>query len=302
MLATNGQAQMIQVDTTPAHATNRFVPNQTLGAGIDRIPVAAIDKDLMPDSLNQVFKAGWQPVTYRQNTELAVEAWHWNPKGTWSDPSGKGYFTGSATPAEAIRYSYGYSLPRRGFTRNDGTDTVGFSRLTDGNPATFWKSNPYLTQHFTGESDSLHPQWIVIDLAQLQDVDSIRIAWTAPYATHYLVQRWTGDDPIRVPTRGIWQTFANGTVTNGKGGSETIRLSPDAVAVRFLRILMTRIFQYVRFALVVEFRVGIVGPQKLRRIRDQRNLRWNHHGGRKIPRHRAPHTRSGTDNHLLFFC
>jgi hypothetical protein len=239
LLATNGQAQMIQVDTTPAHATNRFVPNQTLGAGIDRIPVAAIDKDLMPDSLNQVFKAGWQPVTYRQNTELAVEAWHWNPKGTWSDPSGKGYFSGSATPAEAIRYSYGYSLPRRGFTRNDGTDTVGFSRLTDGNPATFWKSNPYLTQHFTGESDSLHPQWIVIDLAQLQDVDSIRIAWTAPYATHYLVQRWTGDDPIRVPTRGVWQTFANGTVTNGKGGSETIRLSPDAVAVRFLRIQMT---------------------------------------------------------------
>ncbi len=237
--ANTAKAQTILVDTTPAHATNRFIPNQTLGAGIDRIPAAAIDKDFMPDSLDQVFKAGWQPVTYRQNTELAVEAWHWNPKGTWSDPSGKGYFTGSATPTETIRYSYGYSLPRRGFTRNDGTDTAGFSRLTDGNPATFWKSNPYLTQHFTGESDSLHPQWIVIDLAQVQDVDSIRIAWAAPYATHYLVQRWTGDDPIRIPTRGVWQTFANGTATNGKGGSETIRLSPDAVAVRFLRILMT---------------------------------------------------------------
>ena len=97
-LSTACAAQTIQVDTTPAHATNRFVPNQTLGAGIDRIPVAAIDKDLMPDSLNQVLASGWQPVTYRQNTELAVEAWHWNPKGTWSDPSGKGYFTGSATP------------------------------------------------------------------------------------------------------------------------------------------------------------------------------------------------------------
>ncbi len=232
-------AQTIQVDTAPAHATNRFVPNQTLGAGIDRIPVEAIDKDLVQSTLEQVFASGWQPVTYRQNTELAVEAWHWNPKGTWSDPNGRGYFTGSATPIETIRYSYGYSLPRRGFTRNDGTDTAGFSRLTDGDPSTYWKSNPYLSQHFTGESDSLHPQWIVIDLAQVQRLDSVRIAWAEPYATRYLVQYWTGDDPIRAPTRGVWQTFPNGTVMNGKGGSETVGLTAAAMPVRFLRILMT---------------------------------------------------------------
>jgi hypothetical protein len=201
--------------------------------------VEAIDKDLVHSTMEQVFASGWQPVTYRQNTELAVEAWHWNPKGTWSDPTGKGYFTGSATPVAAIRYSYGYSLPRRGFTRNDGTDTAGFSRLTDGDTSTFWKSNPYLAQHFTGESDSLHPQWIVIDLAQVQRVDSLRIVWAAPYATRYLAQYWTGDDPIRAPTRGVWQTFPNGTVPNGKGGSETVRLAAAAMPLRFLRLLMT---------------------------------------------------------------
>jgi F5/8 type C domain len=233
------EAQTIELDTTPAHATNHFVPNQTLGAGIDRIPAEAIDKDLVPGTLNQVLASGWQPVTYRQNTELAVEAWHWNPKGTWSDPSGRGYFTGSATPTEAIRYSYGYSLPHRGFTRNDGTDTSGFSRMTDGDTATYWKSNPYLSQHFTGESDSLHPQWVVIDFTQVQHVDSIRIAWAGPYATHYLVQYWTGDDPIRIPTRGVWQTFSNGTVSNGKGGTETIHFAPTPMAARFLRIWMT---------------------------------------------------------------
>jgi len=238
LLSTAG-AQTIEVDTTPAHATNHFVPNQTLGAGIDRIPAEAIDKDLVPGTLNQVLASGWQPVTYRQNTELAVEAWHWNPKGTWSDPSGKGYFTGSAMPTEAIRYSYGYSLPHRGFTRNDGTDTSGFSRMTDGDTATYWKSNPYLSQHFTGESDSLHPQWVVIDFTQVQRVDSIRIAWAGPYATHYLIQYWTGDDPIRIPTRGVWQTFSNGTVTNGKGGTETIHFAPTPMAARFLRIWMT---------------------------------------------------------------
>jgi hypothetical protein len=236
-------AQTITVDLS--HSTNHFVPSETFGAGVDRISVTAIDKDLLPESLKTTLSAGWQPVTYRQNTELAVEAWHWNPIGTWSDhrdksvPEGKGYFTGSATPSESLRYSYGYPLPRRGFTRNDGTENAGFSRLTDGDLNSFWKSNPYLTQHFTGESDTLHPQWIVLDLAQPQPVNSIRIAWGEPYATRYVVQYWTGDDPIRSPTRGVWQTFQQGTVTAGKGHTEILRLVATPLAVRFVRLWMT---------------------------------------------------------------
>src|ERR1700678_1470294 len=225
-LAMPAAAQTIQVDITPGHATNRFVPNQTLGAGVDRIAQEAIDKDLAQPALDRALSSGWQPVTYRQNTELAVEAWHWNPQGTWSDPSGKGYFTGSPNPTEFLRYSYGYSLPHRGFTRNDGTDNVGFSRLTDGDIRTYWKSNPYLTQRFTDESDSLHPQWIVVDLAQLQQIDSIQIKWADPYAVHYVVQYWTGDDPIKSRTRGIWQSFPAGAVAESNGGSATPRLGP----------------------------------------------------------------------------
>jgi F5/8 type C domain len=233
------QAQTIQVDITPAHSTNRFVPNETLGAGVDRIPAAAIDKDLLQPTLDKVFESGWQPVTYRQNTELAMEAWHWNPNGTWSDPGGKGYFTGSATPTDPIRYSYGYSLPHRGTTRNDGTGNAGFSRLTDGDLNTYWKSSPYLAQRFTGESDSLHPQWVILDLAQNQMVDTIRIVWANPYATRYAVQYWTGDDPIKAQTRGVWETFPHGLVTNGKGGTETIRLTDGPGPIHFVRILMT---------------------------------------------------------------
>jgi hypothetical protein len=230
-------AQTIVVDTT--HATNRFVPKETLGAGVDRIPVDAIDKDLQQPNLDAALSSGWQPVSYRQNTELAVEAWHWNPKGTWSDSRGRGYFTGSATPTDTIRYSYGYRLPRRGFTRNDGTENVGFSRLTDGDPNSFWKSNPYLTERFTGESDALHPQWIVMDLSQIQLINTIRIAWAEPFATEYLIQYWTGDDPIHAPTHGVWQTFQRGRVTHGKGGSETVILNPTPLPVHFLRIWMT---------------------------------------------------------------
>ncbi len=233
-------AQTIDVDITPAHETNRFVPNQTLGAGIDRIPVAAIDKDLVPSALEKIFPAGWQPVTMRQNTELFVQAWHWNPNGSWSDPSGKGYFTGSAEPSEMTRYSYGYDLPHRGVTRNDGTGNAGFSRLTDGDLDTYWKSNPYLTERFTGESDSKHPQWIVIDLSQVQQVDTIRIAWAEPFATQFAIQYWTGiEEPMHSPTHGIWQTFPFGVVSDAKGGTQTIRLNSSPMPIRYVRLWMT---------------------------------------------------------------
>lgn len=232
-------AQTVQVEIAPSDATNHFIPQQTLGAGLDRISVEAIDKALTPKMLAAVAPSGWEPITYRQNTELSVEAWHWNPNGTWSDPAGRGYFTGSATPTDMLRYSYGYSLPRRGFTRNDGTGNTGYSRLTDGDTNSFWKSNPYLTEKFTGESDSLHPQWVIVDLKEKDMVDAIRIDWAAPYAKHYAVQFWTGLDPINKPTDGVWETFPAGAVTEGKGGEETIRLTQIPTVVQFLRIVMT---------------------------------------------------------------
>ena len=238
-LVTLGTAQTIQVDITPAHASNHFRPNQTLGAGIDRIPPEAIDSGLAQPNLARAMASGWQPISYRNNTELSIEAWHWNPHGTWSEPGEKGYFTGSATPGDPIRYSYGYSLPHRGFTRNGGTPNAGYSRMTDGDETTYWKSNPYLTQHFTGESDALHPQWVIIDLAQVQQVDSLHISWAEPYATKFLVQEWLGEDPMQSPTRGVWQTFPLGVIEHGHGGSQVLRLNATPLPVRFLRILMT---------------------------------------------------------------
>lgn len=236
-------AQTIRVDITPSHPTNTIRPDKALGAGIDRLPYGTTDKLFNPEMVKQVLAAGWGPVTYRQNTELRVEAWHWNPQGAWSDPSGKGYFTGSSTPTQFIRHSWGYELPHRGVTHDDGTGLIGYSRLTDGDLTTYWKSNPYLTERYTHEDDSLHPQWVFLDLASRQPITAIRIAWADPYATSYLVQYWTGIDtldPIRHPTAGVWQTFPNGTVTQGKGGTVTLKLSDTPIAVQFVRILMTQ--------------------------------------------------------------
>ena len=231
-------AQTVRIDTTTP--VNTINPRNSVGAGIDRIPVDAIDHDLTKAAIASVQESGWQPVTYRQNTDLAVEAWHWNPEGTWSDPSGNGYFTGSTTSTGFIRHSFGYALPHRGATRNDGTGNTGFSRITDGDESTYWKSNPYLTSRFTGEDDALHPQWVILDLSRDELVDTLRISWADPYATDYVLQYWTGADPIHSPTRGAWVTFQHGVVTAAHGGIATQTLSDLPVRLRYLRIWMTK--------------------------------------------------------------
>jgi hypothetical protein len=238
--APQSAAQTIRIDVTPSHATNSIVPAQALGAGIDRLPPGATDKTFIEPTIKQVLSSGWQTISYRQNTELHIEAWHWNPQGTWSDPAGKGYFTGSATLGEPIRHSYAYPLPHRGVTHDDGTDMVGYSRLTDGDLNSYWKSNPYLTQPYTGEDDSLHPQWVFVDLASPRPLNAIRIAWADPYARRYVVQYWTGEDPIKKPTLGAWIAFPNGVVNDGHGGNPVIQLSVAPINVQYLRILMTQ--------------------------------------------------------------
>jgi len=251
-------AQNIVVDAAPSHVANSFSPLRALGGAIDRLRAGTgapgseegprlskeqVDKNtdtLLSDPiLKEILGAGWQTVTYRQNTELMVEAWHWNARGTWSNAEKQeGYFTGSAEPTELIRHSYAYPLPHRGFSRGDGN---GWSRLTDGDPKSYWKSNPYLTKAFTGEDDSLHPQWVMIDLGAKVDVNAIRIAWADPYARRYAVQFWTGEmEPFYDGTmRGTWQTFPQGTVTDGKGGTVTLKLVSWMIPARYLRIWMT---------------------------------------------------------------
>jgi hypothetical protein len=241
-------AQSIVVDAAPSHAVNSFSPFRALGGGIDRLRGGATREEneknterLLTDPvLKELLGAGWQTVSYRQNTELMIEAWHWNPRGTWSNAARQeGYFTGSAEPTgEMIRHSWAYPLPHRGATLGDGN---GWSRLTDGNLESYWKSNPYLTKAFTDEDDSLHPQWVMIDLGAKADINAIRIAWANPYAKRYYVQFWTGEqEPFYEGiNKGAWQTFPMGTISDGKGGTPTLKLISWKIPVRYLRLWMT---------------------------------------------------------------
>src|SRR5579871_949104 len=146
-------AALVQVHA--AQVLNSFDPDQSLATSMDIQSRESINKIYTPESVKVCLSAGWGPISYRLHTPETIDYWHWNPNGQWTDEANqRGYFVGSSELGAPIRDSFGYSLPHRGCTHNGGTDR-GYSRLTDGDPKTFWKSNPYLAKAFTHEDDSL---------------------------------------------------------------------------------------------------------------------------------------------------
>jgi hypothetical protein len=223
------------------HPVNRLVPTEALGAGVDGHEKGECAQMFTDKNITEMLSAGLGPLTYRLRTELGSEVWHWNPRGTWSDPVHNcGYWTSDDSLGEPINVSYGYRVPRRGNTIDQANDD-GYSRIADGDPNSFWKSNPYLDSHFTGESEDAHPQWVVIDLGASKLVNAIRIHWGTPYATRYRIEYWPGDDPMHLhpDDDDDWQPFANGRIDDAHGGSELVRLTERPRAVQFVRILMS---------------------------------------------------------------
>jgi hypothetical protein len=233
--ATNQRASgLVRVDAT--HVINTFDPDSSLGSSVDVLSRMDINKLYTPHIIQESLSAGWGPITYRNNTELRMAAWHWTENGTWSDAAHQsGYFTGNPELKAPIKYILAYVLPHRGFA------TSG-DRPVPGPNLTYWKSNPYLTSKFTGESDELHPQWVVVDLKVEKPVNAIRIFWENPYATQYHVEYWTGSDALDFDAgpKGEWKVFASGTLKNGRGGTVTLKLSSAPVSTRFVRALMTQ--------------------------------------------------------------
>ena len=228
----------IAVDANPAHALNQFAPRAAFGAGVDGVPFHAVPKIYTPSNVQQMLGAGLGTVSYRLYTELSIQDWYWNPAGSFSEGS-SGYWTSSAVPGKTIVDTYGYRLPRRGFTHDQGNDD-DFSRFDDGDLTSFWKSNPYLTQAYTGDPDSSHPQWVLFDLHKKERVNAAKIWWGNPFAVQYAVQSWTGGDPIYDPAHGAWVNFPSGAVSNGAGGTVTLSLGDAPKSVRYLRIVMSQ--------------------------------------------------------------
>src|SRR5580700_7422157 len=229
------QSSIIRVDATPGHVINSFDPDSALCSSIDVLSHDGIDKVYTPHIIQESLSAGWGPISYRNNSELSMAAWHWTENGTWSDPAHKsGYFTGSTELKEPVRYILSYALPHRGFS------TSG-DRPLQGPNLSYWKSNPYLTSKFTGESDALHPQWVIVDLKAEKPVNAIRIAWANPYATTYQVEYWVGKRALDFDAgpQGEWKTFPSGVVKSSEGGTVSLKLADTPVSTQYVRVLMT---------------------------------------------------------------
>jgi hypothetical protein len=236
-LLTADSVARVYVDVTPEHVLNTINPDTATGAWMDDLSKTQVDNLSKPETIQGIKNLGWGSITMRNNSELRLAAWHWNENGTWSDPATKsGYYAGSADLGEPIHYGYSYSLPHRDFmTSGDSPLVAGFQ--------SYWKSSPYLTSHFTGESDALHPQWVVIDMGIARAVNAIHIQWVNPYAVVYVVQYWIGDNNAMdwdMGPNGVWKPFPSGAVTNGSGGDVHLKISDAPVAARFVRVLMSK--------------------------------------------------------------
>ena len=213
---------------------NRFRSNEAFGAALDGDGDGDTDRLYTPHNVAAMTSAGLKRISYRLRTELGIEAWHWNPEGTWSDPEhAQGYWTSSDKPGKPIMISWGYNLPRRGNTI-DNANNSSYSRLDDGDLTSFWKSNPYLDTHFTHQPAK--PQWAIVELDAAVDIDTAKIWWADPYAVRYQVQYWVGRDEY--DRAGRWVAFPEGVITAGTGGEVTLKLGPKPVHAQFLRLLL----------------------------------------------------------------
>jgi hypothetical protein len=225
---------------------NLFLPDTTLGAGYDGHEKGQNDLILQPGNIKAMQSVDLRPLTYRLRTELGIEAWHWNPKGKWSGEN-EGYWVSSSDSNDSISVSYGYRLPRRGNT-GDQANNDGYSRIDDGDETTFWKSNPYLDSVYTGESNSKHAQWVVINLGKVRMVDAISIHWANPYATEFTIDY--GTPPVypyfensgyyEIDSPQLWRPFPIHEFRNSSGGNVVLRLSNKPVKARMIRIRMIK--------------------------------------------------------------
>jgi len=165
----DGQPGTVRIDLARGPVA-QFLPDEAFGAALDGHQSGEIARIYTEGNIKKMEGAGLRKITYRLRTELGIEAWHWSEDGSWSDEAHKqGYWTSSDSPVQRVLISHGYNLPRRGDTI-DQASNEGYSRITDGDEASYWKSNPYLDGDYTHEPNSLHPQWVVVDLGKTQGI------------------------------------------------------------------------------------------------------------------------------------
>jgi F5/8 type C domain len=205
-----------------------FRPVEVFGVAVDGGTAAETGALFYPENGPAIRAAHFKSVSYRLRTELAGQVWHWSSYGRWSDQEHhQGYWTGDSARDDNHELSFGYRLPRRGNSRDEANDD-GFSRIDDGDVATFWKSNPYLDPKLDGIG--VERQWVIVDLGRERRIDTAQIHWAEPYASEFRLQRWVGSDQYD----GNWRDLT--PALSGHPGTQSFAFGP--ATTRFVRILL----------------------------------------------------------------
>ncbi|MBV9270976.1 MAG: discoidin domain-containing protein, partial [Candidatus Eremiobacteraeota bacterium] len=227
----------VSIEIDASKPIRALQPQFALGSTVDKEPAGTIPALYSPKNVRAMLDAGWGWLSYRLFTELSVQDWHWNPQGSFSEGHAGYWISSASLKSPYVSDSFGYRLPHRGSTTDQGNNE-DYSRIDDGDGQTYWKSNPYLTSRFTGESDALHPQWVVVDLEKPRPVDAIYIHWGSPLATRYVVEYWTGSDPFGDAAHGEWRSFPGGNVRfHTRDSVQSLAQRP--LNVRWVRVLMS---------------------------------------------------------------
>lgn len=214
----------------PSHVLQAFRPGEAFGVAIDGGDAAEAHALLDRKNATAIRAAGFKSASYRLRTELAGQVWHWSSYGRWSDQEHhQGYWIGDAARDDDHDLSFGYRLPRRGNSRDEADDD-GFSRIDDGDAASFWKSNPYLDPKLDGIGTER--QWVTVDLGRRRSIDTAQIRWAEPYAAQFQLQQWVGADPYD----GRWSDLTS--ILSGHAGVQSIIFSP--AVTRFVRIMLEK--------------------------------------------------------------
>ncbi len=182
-----GRSSIVRVDATPGHAINSFDPDSALGSSIDVLSRRDIDKVYSPHIIQESLSAGMGPDHLSQQHRAAHGGMALDGERNLERrgaPQRILHRQHGAEGTDAIHPGLCAAAPRVLRPAATGRCRVRIFR--------YWKSNPYLTSKFTGESDALHPQWVVVDLKAEKPVNAVRIAWASPYATKYQVEYWVG--------------------------------------------------------------------------------------------------------------
>ena len=219
----------------PFRRAPQLSPDEAIGAAFDGAMKGEIDRQLAPGQRPGDEVRGAAPVDLPPAHRARIEAWHWNPVGRGAIPPASRVIGLRADQIGApIQLSWGYKLPRRGDS-GDNANNDDYSRLTDGDPDSFWKSNPYLDPDVLEDGEP-HPQWPSSSSNKPQPVNAAVIDWATPYATRYQGAVLDQLRQIRFGrSLGRLRSGAGGT---GRGGRAVLSLAKTPVRVQFVRVLL----------------------------------------------------------------